>query len=240
MIKAIIFDFGQTLVDASEGFKLGEKVAQRNIFEDLGLEDWESFLEVYRNERKKHHRKKIFRRVPFWKSIYRYFGRKPDDSKLSKWEDEYWNIVDKNRKLFPETETVIEKLSKKYKLGIVTNYPREGKIGAGLVKEYSNIGKYFSTIIIAGTEKIPPKPDPEPFKIGLCKLNIQPSEAIFVGDDLEIDIYGALNAGINPIWLQHRLVKRKWEKPSIDVLIIHSLEDLLCLEKLLELQFVRK
>jgi len=240
MIKAILFDFGQTLVDASSGFKLGEKNAQQRIFKDLGLNDWESFIRIYRNERNKHHREKIFNRVPFWRAIYIHYGVEPDESKLYKWENEYWEIVDRNRKLFPETKKVLQELSKSYKLGIVTNSPNQGKIGAGSLKEYKEIGGFFSSVVIAGTEQIPPKPDRKPFEVCLLELGVKPSNAIFVGDDLEIDIYGALNVGIRPIWLQHKTLERKWASPSIVIPIIHTLEELLYLDRLLDLKTTKK
>jgi len=238
-VKAIIFDFGQTLVDASEGFRIAEKDAQKKIFNDLGLEDWEGFIHVYRSERKRYHNKKIFHRVPFWKAIYHRYKKEPEHSKLIEWEDEYWETVDKNRSLFPEAKFVISELAREYKLGIVTNSPREGRVGPGSIKEYNEIGIYFDAIVIAGNENIPPKPDPIPFKICLSRLETSPSQAVFVGDDLEIDIYGALKAGIKPIWIQHRMVKRKWEKPSIEVPIIHTLDALLSIEKLLDLQVIK-
>ncbi len=43
MIKAILFDFGQTLVDSSDGFRQAEKDAQAVIFQDLEITDHDAF-----------------------------------------------------------------------------------------------------------------------------------------------------------------------------------------------------
>ena len=45
-------------------------------------------------------------------------------------------------------------------------------------------------------------------------MNIQPAEAIYVGDDFQKDIYGAGYAGLHPIWLKHHSVKRTWPNPE--------------------------
>jgi len=37
MIKAVVFDFGQTLVDAADGFRSAENAVQDRIFSDLRL-----------------------------------------------------------------------------------------------------------------------------------------------------------------------------------------------------------
>ena len=48
MIKALIFDFVQTLGDAASGYKDGEKNSQNKLIEKFGITDTEKFLEDYR------------------------------------------------------------------------------------------------------------------------------------------------------------------------------------------------
>jgi len=103
MIKAVIFDFGQTLVDSGDGFRRAEKEAQ---------------------------------------------GQKRD--------------------------------------------------GTHRISQFPELEKYFKAVIVAGEGGIPPKPDPKPFQLCLAELDIDPSEAVYVGDDLRIDICGAQDAGIRP------------------------------------------
>jgi putative hydrolase of the HAD superfamily len=43
------------------------------------------------------------------------------------------------------------------------------------------------------------KPDPRIFEAALSKARVTADEALFVGDQLESDIYGAENAGLRPI-----------------------------------------
>ena len=49
-----------------------------------------------------------------------------------------------------------------------------------------------------------------PFRKCLDAMNLAARETVYVGDDWRIDICGARDAGIQPVWLQHHSVKRNW------------------------------
>jgi FMN phosphatase YigB (HAD superfamily) len=93
MIKAILFDFGQTLVDAANGFRKAEKEAQKRLFADPGLNKKEDFLATYRRIRKKLHDRSNFSRKSLWQEVYHFYGLKPDTRVLETWETAYWETV---------------------------------------------------------------------------------------------------------------------------------------------------
>jgi len=45
------------------------------------------------------------------------------------------------------------------------------------------------------------KPDPGIFRAACTTLGVQPSEAVYVGDDLKLDVEGAQRAGLRAVWL---------------------------------------
>lgn len=56
-----------------------------------------------------------------------------------------------------------------------------------------------------------PKPEPECF-VHLCELvGVAPQEAVFVGDELETDIEGAVGAGLRAVWLRREGYEREAE-----------------------------
>ena len=93
MIKAIIFDFGQTLVDSAGGFRSAEKEAQNRIFSDLRLPSWDKFLSEYRKIRKAFHQSSRFSRKKIWETVYIHFEHEPDTNCLELWESEYWKRI---------------------------------------------------------------------------------------------------------------------------------------------------
>jgi putative hydrolase of the HAD superfamily len=233
MIKAIVFDFGQTLVDSANGFRSAEKDAQNRIFSDLRMASWDGFLSQYRKIRKAFYQSSRFSRKAIWEAVYIHFEHELNTKHLTLWETEYWKRVQTETTPFPETVYVLETLSKDHQLALVTNTQGQKTEGSHRISLFPELEKFFEIIIVAGEGRVPPKPDPVPFTLCLKQLGVAPSEAVFVGDDWRIDICGAGDVGIQPIWLRHRSVGRNWPDVETTVPIIESLNDLLDLGRLL-------
>ena len=227
MIEAILFDFGQTLVNSADGFRKAEKDAQTLIFEELGLESWPGFLSDYRKLRQDFHARLNFSRKELWQALYAHYDREPDEGTLLRAEQDYWETIKALTKPFSETETVLGRLASGLRLGLVTNTQGQRAPGQHRLSLFPEIKKFFDAIIVAGEDGIPPKPAPEPFLMCLEGLGISPSEAVYVGDDWRIDICGAKEVGMQPIWLQHHSVSRNWPEVETPAPIITSLEQLL-------------
>ncbi len=227
MIKAVIFDFGQTLVNSADGFRTAEKEAQAKLFSNLGLTIQEDFLTNYRRLRKALHEQSNFSRKFLFHELYYYYCLTPDDKLLEQWETEYWETVKANTSLFPEALEVLKDLNERHQVALITNTQGQKTAGAHRISLFPEIEKFFKVIIVAGESGIPPKPDPEPFRISLEKLQIKASEAVYVGDDYRIDVCGARDAGLHPIWLKHHRVQRNWPEVQISVPVITSLKQLL-------------
>nr|MCX3330305.1 HAD family hydrolase [Bacillus pacificus] len=61
-------------------------------------------------------------------------------------------------------------------------------------------------------------------ELALNKLNVQPKNTLFVGDDLEKDIAGCQNANINGIWFNpHRITNKTEIKPYSEIDTFDSL-----------------
>ena len=230
MIKAILFDFGQTLVDSADAFRAAEKEAKDRLFAQLeadpGGPSWDEFLTRYRAIRKEFHQQSNFSRPAIWQAVYEVFNYKPDPQCLKNWENHYWAMVGSRTRPFPETIPVLEKLSQKYQLSLITNTQGQKNEGGHRLALFPELEQFFQVIIVAGESGIPTKPDLEPFRLCLEQLNVLPHEAVFVGDDWRIDMGGAKNAGIKPVWLQHYSVKRNWPEVEADMPIIARLDEL--------------
>jgi putative hydrolase of the HAD superfamily len=84
------------------------------------------------------------------------------------------------------------------KLGIITN----GSISEQSKKiEKLNIRSYFDSVIISDAVSIK-KPDRRIFQLSLDELGVNAEEAIYVGDHPSNDVVGALDAGLDAIWLK--------------------------------------
>jgi len=233
MIKAVIFDFGQTLVDSANGFRRAEKEAQDKLFVNLGLTVKEDFLAIYRRLRKEFHDRSNFSRNSLWQEVFYYYCVAVDSDLLVRWETEYWATVKNLTTLFPEATGVLDSLRAQYEIALITNTQGQKATATHRISLYPELENFFKVIIVAGEGGTPPKPDPRPFHQCLDRLGISPSEAVYIGDDWRIDICGARNAGMHPIWLKHHSVQRNWPEVEDSVPVITSLEGLLELENLI-------
>lgn len=234
MIRAVVFDFGQTLVDSAEGFRKAEKEIQQKAYAALGLDNPEGFLDAYRGIRSAFHARSDFSRRAILEGVFRHCGRVPDPALLEVWEAAYWEKIHTMTRLFPETQEVLQALQGGYRLALITNAQGQMVEGKHRIGRYPELALFFELIVVAGEGGIPAKPDPIPFRICLEKMGIAPDEAVYVGDDWRIDVLGSEAVGMHPVWLRHRLVRRNW--PAVEtrrVPVIDSLECLLDIEKLI-------
>jgi FMN phosphatase YigB (HAD superfamily) len=232
MIKAVIFDFGQTLVDSANGFRQAEKEAQEKLFGHMALSLREKFMEHYRQVRKNFHDRSNFSRRAMWRDVYHYYCLMPDEALLDTWETDYWATVKAHSVLFPEAPGVLERLNTQFRVALITNTQGQPVSGTHRISQFPELETYFRIIIVAGENGIPPKPDAVPFRMCVDALGVAPSEAVYVGDDWRIDVCGSRDAGLNPVWIKHESVKRNWPGIEPDVPVITRLDQLFGLDLL--------
>jgi putative hydrolase of the HAD superfamily len=82
------------------------------------------------------------------------------------------------------------------RVGVITN-------GAARIQTEKllalGLSDYFDAVLISEVEGVR-KPDPAIFRRALEKCQVRAHEAVFVGDNPEADVLGALGAGLQPIW----------------------------------------
>ncbi len=127
--------------------------------------------------------------------------------------------------LYPGTKAVLDGLSERYKLGIISNGPSQ--IQRAKLSMF-HLGEYFKTVVISG-EAGAEKPESAIFHLALEGLRAAPQESAHVGDSLAHDVTGALRAGLTSFW-----VNRGVQEPEdLDVTPHFELGDLRELPRIL-------
>lgn len=121
--------------------------------------------------------------------------------------------------LFPHTVEILEYLTGKgYRLHLITNgfeKTQHSKL------QYAGIDGYFGEVITSeGSGSL--KPHKEIFDYALRTTGASPEESIMLGDSIEVDIQGAMNAGIDQVYINH-LRTEPTIKPTY---MVYSLEEL--------------
>lgn len=223
-IQHIFFDLDHTLWD----FETNSKETLSELYEEFGLHDIisnkERFLATYQTVNGIYWKK--YRDGQIDKQTVR-FGRFEDTLRRLKVEDPavlgkkigdvYVQRGPQKTNLFPHVHETLSYLKEKYPLHIITNGFKEVqfvKLGG------SNLNQYFD-IILCSEEVGVNKPHRKVFETALSRAQVDPANAVMIGDNLEADIQGAKKVGMKTIFFDP-----KKEQPNADSVVIHNLLDL--------------
>jgi putative hydrolase of the HAD superfamily len=112
----------------------------------------------------------------------------------------YYDEIYSHRKVYPEMIETLDALQNGgIRMGIVSN-----TTNPGFMKDYEQtllgLDPYFEFSIYSS--EVPyRKPHPSIFQLALSRLNLNPAEVLFVGDNLKADIVGAQSVGMPTVWL---------------------------------------
>ena len=196
MLKAVIFDLDNTLVD----FMLMKNQAidaAINAMRDAGLKL--STNEIRQRIDQIYNERGIEFQIVFDELLYREFS-KVDHKILSAGVIAYRRAREAALVPYPHVTMTLIKLSKmQLKLGVVSDAP--GK-EAWLRLCYLNFHHLFDAVVtFDDTGKR--KPNPEPFRKILEMLQIKPVEALMVGDWAERDVLGAAQVGMKTVFARY-------------------------------------
>ena len=135
--------------------------------------------------------------------------------------EDFLHLTTKYFSLLPGAEELVRYLAKKYPLTVVTN----GFIEVQYEKfDKSGLRDCFSHIVLS-EEVGCQKPNPRIYEEALRMNGVSAEEAVMIGDSWNSDIQGAINAGIDQIWI--RKSKDPLPEGQSATYLIHTLSDVM-------------
>lgn len=160
-----------------------------------------------------------------WKRMWRtLLDFQIADERLSKEMSEYFlEILPQKKRVFEYTYEILEYLTaKKYSLHLITNgFEKTQKIKL----ESAGLTKYFKIVVTSETSNSV-KPKKEIFEYAIAKAKCRMEESIMIGDNLNADILGAKNAGMDSVFVNHINAETN-ETPTYTVHHLKELESIL-------------
>jgi len=186
----------ETLFDLHSKYKLAEK----------GIQDFDGFYDHYsiHNHRlwDRYTKGFIKQEELRWKRIYlSLLDFKIADEQLSReMSHDYLDILPNKTNLFPYTTEILTYLKEKgYQMHLITN----GFESVQFKKIHNaNLASYFIEVITSEASNSL-KPNKEIFEYALKKSNAKLAESIMIGDNESADIQGAINVGMDSVFVNH-------------------------------------
>ena len=205
--KVILFDADETLYD----FKKSEREAFKNTMIEFGFDyDEDYHFNVYKEINDAIWKELEQGLITQEKLKIERFRRFINKIEMNFDENEvastYMKYLGEGSFLFEGAIELIEDLSNKYTLSIVTN-------GLTIVQERrikkSVIAKYFKDIVISEEVGIA-KPHPDIFEHAISNLGeFKKDEILMIGDNLSSDIRGGINYNIDTCWYNPNKIENK-------------------------------
>jgi putative hydrolase of the HAD superfamily len=205
--KHLFFDLDHTLWD----FDANAKETLTELYHEFELEakgvvPFEDFYKLYKIHNDilwdRYHKGFITGEELKWKRMWRTLleFRIADELLARQMSDRFLAILPNKKKLFPYTKEILDYLAgKNYQLHLITN---------GFEKTQwtkinnSGLSPYFTHVVTSEASNSL-KPKKEIFDFALHKANAQLHQSIMLGDNLEADIQGAINAGMDNVFVNH-------------------------------------
>ena len=205
--RHLFFDLDHTLWD----FEANARATLAELYDSLqlrtrGVYDFDLFYrnylvhndklwERYRNGLIKQDELRVKR---MWLALFDF--KIADDKLAEEMNIRFLDLLPAQTILFPYTKEILQYLvNKNYSLHLITNgfeKTQHSKL------KYSGLDIYFKEVITSeGSNSL--KPQKEIFEFAFQKTGARPEESIMIGDTIDVDILGALNAGIDQVHVNH-------------------------------------
>ena len=227
--KHLFFDLDHTLWDFEANSKATLKELHTALqLEERGVNDFDLFhknylqhneklWERYRNGYIKQEELRVKR---MWLSLLDF---KIADEKLAQeMSVHFLDLLPTRTILFPYTKEILHYLiDKGYALHLITNGFEKTQHNKLM---YSGLKPFFKEVITSeGSGSL--KPNKEIFEFALKKTNATAGESIMIGDSVEVDIVGAMKAGIDQVYVNHLDIEPEI-KPTYTVNSLIELEQI--------------
>jgi putative hydrolase of the HAD superfamily len=222
-IKSVLFDFGDTLVQASAQYSLDAclsrllaSLARRGV--TVSLDD---FRRAYEAVYERILARNSLREVPYNVVVSRTLGLcgvslEPDNAAVLQAAEAFMDCWIRARTMERSVPSVLRRLRKTYALGVVSNLAYSSVVRRTLMR--FGVAELFDAIVVS-VDVGWRKPSPRIFREALRTMRILVSETVYVGDELDHDVEGAMKVGMHTVLLKRPSTNMAASNARPDVII---------------------
>lgn len=223
MIQAVFFDMDDTLYDTSGFASIARRAAVKSMVHN-GLqcseeEGYEHLMEIVREKGSNYSK--------HFNILTNDINGSEDPLIIVNGIITYHNTKFAMLKLQPDSFAILLYLkSKGYKVGLITN-GKEFKQWEKLIR--LGLYPFFDEIVTSESVGVE-KPDAKIYQIAMDRLNVTKETSIMVGNNFDVDIMGAYNAGMQSMIINSKLTdeqNKKLEQLNYQVRQLDTLTDIM-------------
>lgn len=211
-VQAVVFDYGNTLIEFNhEQIEACDRRLTETLERHLGPHDPEVLTALRQRQRvapysgnppafRENNLADLARETV--QTLYGVEAEKPVlDAILKTRFEAFVEIIH----VEPEVFELLDELGGRYRLGLISNYP----CGFALRESLKRFGldRYFQSIVVSGDVGFV-KPHELPFRVLCEELTIDPSQAVYIGDNWLADVQGAGRVGMQAVHMT------RWGNPE--------------------------
>ena len=229
-IRALLFDVNGTLIDieTDEGLEeIYRAIGHFLTYQGIALHRWEVrdlYFQIM--ERQRATSAETFAEwdaVELWREFLHIkasdYTRSLPTEKLEQLPlflaELHRGIARKRLRLYPQVQETLDQLRSRYSMAVVS----DAQSAYAIPELYAvELLKYFDPIIVSGDYGYR-KPDARLFQKALDALQVRPEQALFLGNDLYHDIFGAQQVGMKAIFIAYDSENMSYQTISPDYTI---------------------
>ena len=146
----------------------------------------------------------------------------PEDQVPPTISAEFTDLLPQKSAVFPYTYEVLDYLKLNYRLHLITNGFNDIQ---SIKLASSNLTHYFEEVITS-EHSGHLKPDPRMFRHALERTGATAAESLMIGDNLECDVLGAYNAGIDQVYFNPEK-RRHFNQITHEISCLSELKEIL-------------
>jgi HAD superfamily hydrolase (TIGR01509 family) len=200
--QVLFFDLDHTLIDTRRQYDLGLAKAIEELYQGKVPETFierffyhhERLWELYDKREITMHQLRRQRFLRAWQD----FGITKSEEEADLFQETYNRTFEDTLFAYPGTIDMLETLSKRYRMGIVTN----GSPDLQWRKmEITGLTRFFTESVVIISERVGlAKPHPSVYQAACDALQVRPKDAVMIGDNYRVDVLGARAFGMDAIW----------------------------------------
>ena len=203
LLEALIFDYGNTLIEFGPSqVDTCDRALSQALEAIFGPHNFDQLQEIQHRERRSPYRgdfKENDLAGTTRSLIESLFDTDASDGQIAELLEVRFNVMVSAVKVAPEVHSLLDRLSKRFRLGLISNYPCSRSINHSLAQH--GLDRWFEVVVVSA-DVGHVKPHPKLFDLAVSRMNVRPEASLYIGDNWLGDIQGAKRFGMKAAWIR--------------------------------------